>query len=334
MKVFITGGGGFAGSHLAEYLLEQGHEVVALVRPDSKPRNLQHLLSKIRVVSGDILDLARLTALIKETHPQRIYHLAALSSAVNSFQIPGLAYDVNFTGTFNLLWAWRQTQRDGRFLSVSSSQVYGSVSERELPLREDAALRFANPYAASKAAAELLALDFFRSYGLPIVRVRPFNHTGPRQDSSFVCSSLARQLVEIELGMRDPAVKAGNLKVTRDFSDVRDIVRGYHLALEKGQPGEVYQLCSGHPVSLESILASLTASASKRVPILVDESRLRPKDAPTMWGDPSKAERVLGWKPQHNLQSTLLDLKQYWEDFIRRQAEVSIQGTPRGLSNS
>lgn len=319
MKALITGCAGFAGSHLAEHLLERGEEVVALVRAQDPLGNLEHLLPKLRLVRADVLDLDRLSAIMEETRPQRIYHLAALSSPVESLRDPRLTYQVNFTGTFNLLLAWRQTGLDSRFLLVSSSEVYGRVSERDLPVREDAPLRPANPYAGSKAAAEMLALQFFGSYGLPIVRVRPFNHTGPRQDAGFVCSGLARQVAEIELGLRAPAVTVGNLKARRDFSDVRDVVDGYGLLLEKGQPGEVYQLCSGHPVSIEVVLRLLTGLASKPVEIIVDESKLRSQDAAAMWGDPLKAAQALGWKPRYGLETTLRDLNLYWKHTLRAQ---------------
>ncbi len=321
MRALITGCAGFAGSHLAEHLLEQGEEVVALVREEDPLSNLAPLLPMIRLVRADILDLDRMSAIMEETRPQRIYHLAAISSPAESLHDPRLAYQVNFNGTFNLLLAWRQAQLDSRFLLVSSSQVYGHVGEQNLPVREDAPLRPANPYAGSKAATEMLAVQFFESYGLPIIRVRPFNHTGPRQEATFVCSSLARQVAEIDLGLRPPVVGVGNLRASRDFSDVRDIVDGYRLLLEKGRPGEVYQLCSGRPVSVEIILRHLTALASKPVEIVVDESRLRSQDESVMWGDPSKATHMLGWKPRYELQVTLRDLELHWEHTIRARAE-------------
>jgi GDP-4-dehydro-6-deoxy-D-mannose reductase len=335
MKVFITGCAGFAGSHLADWLLEQGQEVIGLVRSEDGSSNLDHLRSKIQIVRGDILERDVISPLMAKARPQRIYHLAALSSPADSFDDPWLTYRVNLTGTLNLLCAWRELQFDSRFLLVSSSHVYGPVDERDLPLREEMPLRPASPYAGSKAAAELLAWQFTQSYGLPIVRVRPFNHVGPRQDSRFVCSSLARQVAEIELGLRSSPVHVGNLQAGRDFTDVRDIVRGYHLALEKGQPGEVYQLCSGHCVSIETVLRHLTASVSEPVEVAVNESRLRSQDLRMLWGDPSKAAQALGWEPHYDLQTTLCDLKQYWLDTIPpRQHDVPVHGSSPGLANS
>jgi GDP-4-dehydro-6-deoxy-D-mannose reductase len=206
---------------------------------------------------------------------------------------------------------------DCRFLYVSSGEVYGADPPGPMPLREDCPLRPANPYAASKAAAELLAFQFYMSYGFPIVRVRPFNHTGPRQTAAFVCSGLARQMVEIEAGLRPPTITVGNLNVQRDFSDVRDIVRGCHLLLEKGEPGDVYQLCSGRPVSIESIVEILCSFTAKPIRVAVDESKVRTQEAAALWGDPTKAKRAVGWLPQYALETTLRDLWAGWEEALR-----------------
>jgi len=231
-------------------------------------------------------------------------------------ETPSLPNNVNFGGTLNILCAWRQLQFDCRLLFVSSVEVYGPPRSEDLPLREDAPFRPANPYAGSKAASESLALQFFQSYALPIVRVRPFNHTGPRQSEAFFCSSLARQIAEIDAGVRPATVTTGNLKVRRDFSDVRDIVRGYFLLLEKGEGGDVYQLCSGQPVLLESILQSLTSLISKPITVSVDEARVRSVEVPVVWGDPSKTKVATSWTPQFDLETTLRDLKLYWDQRI------------------
>jgi GDP-4-dehydro-6-deoxy-D-mannose reductase len=202
--------------------------------------------------------------------------------------------------------------------------VYGTVLREKLPLREEMELHPANPYAGSKAAAEVLAWQFFRSYGLPIVRVRPFNHTGPRQSSNFVCSKFARQVAEIELGVRPPTILAGNIHAVRDFSDVRDIVRGYCDLLESGAPGEVYQLCSGHPVSIESILQAVISFTSKPVQVSVDKSLLRNHEAAEMWGDYSKARVAVGWEPRHELTATLRELKLYWEARVKHPEKQDV----------
>jgi len=313
MRALITGGAGFAGSHLVEYLLRQGQEVIVVDRMGDHLANLEHLPNDVRIERGDLLDPDRMRQVLEDTRPQRIYHLAAISSPQESFQNPKLAYDVNFTGTLNLLCAWRELQIASRFLLVSSVAVYGPVDTPGVPLREDGPLRPVSPYAGSKAAAEMLALQFFQAYGLPVVRVRPFNHTGPRQMSSYVCSGFARQVAEIDLRVRPPQVIVGNLNVRRDFSDVRDIVRGYYLLLENGEAGDVYQLCSGVSVSIESILHRLIALSSQPIQVTVDDTRLRSEESPVICGDPSKARRAVGWQPQYDLEATLRDLKLYWE---------------------
>lgn len=217
-----------------------------------------------------------------------------------------------------------KTQEDRARPSPLSPPV---VRQQDLPLREQAPLLPTNPYAASKAAGEMLASQFFRSYGLPVVRVRPFNHTGPRQSEGFVCSDFARQLAEIELGLRPPTLTVGNIKVSRDFSDVRDIVRGYRLLLDRGEPGGVYQLCSGRAVPIEEILQILVGMTSKPVQVIVDPSRVRPAEAQALWGETVKAERAVGWKRQYDLKTTLRDLKRYWEDQLRSGA-ASISNLP------
>ncbi len=313
MRSLITGASGFAGSHLAEYLLHQGQEVIALVSPQNDLANLRHILSEIRMEHVDVRNSDRLVQILSDTKPQRIYHLAALSSPMESMADPKATYDVNFFGTFNLLNACRRLRADCRFLYVSSAEVYGASAKDAMPLREGCPLRPDNPYAASKAAGEMLAYQFYKSYGLPVIRARPFNHTGPRQSDAFVCSSLARQVAEIDAGARPPNVTVGNLKVRRDFSDVRDIVRGYHLLMEKGEVGDVYQLCSGRPVLLESIAQILNSFSIESIRVIVDESRVRTGETPEIWGDHSKATSATGWAPQYELQTTLFDLKRHWD---------------------
>lgn len=317
MKALITGGAGFAGSHLTEYLVGLGWDITVLAAEQESLGNIEGVLDRIRVARGDLRDAPGLSNLVRRNTPDRVYHLAALSSPSDSIQNPALTYEVNFLGTLNLLLACRELGEPVRVLFVSSSEVYGTGSTSDMPLREESPLRPANPYAGSKAAGELLAYQFFQSYGLTVVRVRPFNHTGPRQSSAFVCSDLARQVAEIELGLRAPCITVGNLKVQRDFSDVRDIVRGYHLLLENGVAGEVYHLGSGRPVAIEVIVRMLLDECSKKVEVVVDPARLRPGEAVALWGDTFKAEDTVGWRREYPLECTLRDLKEYWKVQLR-----------------
>jgi len=320
MRTLITGCAGFAGSHLADYLLGKDEEVTGLRAPDDDCANLQHIKEHLNIVGADLREIGRVREVIESFKPQRIYHLAAFSSPAESFEDPEGTYHVNFMGTLNLLSTWLRAGMDCRFLLVSSAEVYGMVPREKLPLREEMKPCPVSPYAGSKAAAEILALQFFRSYGLPIVIVRPFNHTGPRQSSRFVCSNLARQVAEIELGLRPPTVVAGNLDAARDFSDVRDIVRGYFDLLEHGAPGEVYQLCSGHSISIKSVLGLLTSRASKPIQVSIDKPSLRKHDAAEIWGDYSKAKLAVGWEPRRELADTLRELTDYWREKVKLNA--------------
>jgi GDP-4-dehydro-6-deoxy-D-mannose reductase len=312
VKALVTGGAGFAGSHLTEHLLEQGWEVAVLAAEQEDLGNIRELLGHVQVERADLRVKSSLLSVLRRCIPDRIYHLAALSSPSESIQNPGVTYEVNFLGTLNLLLACRELGDLPRFLYVSSSEVYGAVDASQMPLREEMPLCPTNPYGGSKAAAELLAYQFFRSYAVPIVRVRPFNHTGPRQSASFVCSDFARQVAEIELGLRAPKVLVGNLKVQRDFSDVRDIVRGYYLLLEEGTVGDVYQLGSGRTIEVGQVLHILMAQSPKAIEVVVDPTRVRAVEVAALWGDTTKAEKAVGWRRQYTLPETLRDLKSYW----------------------
>jgi GDP-4-dehydro-6-deoxy-D-mannose reductase len=312
MRALVTGGAGFAGSHLTDLLLSLGWEVTVLAAEQEGLENLQ--VDRVEVVRGDLRDAPRLESLVRSSTPDRVYHLAALPSPSDSISNPRETYEVNFLGTLNLLLGCRELGDSSRFLFVSSSEVYGSVGGDEVPLREESPMRPANPYAGSKAAAELLAYQFFQCYGMQVVRVRPFNHTGPRQSSNYVCSDFARQIAEIEVGLRPPRMAVGNLKVRRDFSDVRDIVRGYYLLLENGVAGEVYQLGSGRAVEIGEILDILLMDAEKGIEVVVDPARVRASESAAVWGEISKAERAFGWARKYTLDRTLRDLKNYWRD--------------------
>ena len=325
MKALVTGAAGFVGSHLAEFLLHEGIEVVGLVRPQDDTSRLESILANIQIERGDIRDSGRLTQILREVRPDRIFHLAGITSPAGSLLNPRLAYDVNLGGTLNLLEGVRHLSVDCRILFVSSSEVYGMVQGENLPLREESPLLPCNPYAGSKAAGELLACQFYRSFGVKVVRVRPFNHTGPRQSGEFVCSSLARQVAEINLGTRDAEVQVGNPDVLRDFSDVRDIVRGYYLLLEKGEAGEVYQLCSGRPVSVEAILSTLVGLVSVPIRVVVDPARAPLSGNRAVWGVADRAERAVGWKPRYSLEATLRDLESYWEGVLRLDSDTKPQ---------
>lgn len=325
MRALITGGAGFAGSYLAEHLLRRNDDLTLIARPEESLDGVEHLLPQVRAERADLRDFVRVRQILAEVRPQRIFHLAAFSSVVNSFQNPRECYEVNLSGTLNLLEAWRGLGFEARLLLVSSSDVYGRAKDADLPLREESSLCPASPYAGSKIAAEFLAIQFGLSYGLPVVRVRPFHHTGPRQSPAFVCSNLARQVAEIVCGLRPPVISVGNPSVGRDFSDVRDIVRGYALLIEQGRAGEVYQLCSGRPLVIGQLIEWLTAAASAPIEVRVDASKVRAGEPAVLWGDSKKARAEFGWSAEYDLRTTLTDLEAYWEKRIREGADRKVE---------
>jgi GDP-4-dehydro-6-deoxy-D-mannose reductase len=317
VRSLITGAAGFAGSHLAEYRVNQGDDVIAVVREGDSLASLAAVQASLRVVHLDLRNAEAVSRLMQETRPQRIYHLASISSKLGRPEhVRSIFHDITLPN-LNLLCGWRDAGFDARFLLVSSAEVYGATQQASMPLSEEAPISPATPYAAAKASSELLALLFHNAYGLPTVRVRPFNHTGPRQSNQFVCPALAKQVAEVAEGFLLPRIVVGNLSVRRDFCDVRDVVRGYSLLLEKGQPGEVYQLCSGRAVSIQEVLDGLLALAGKTIPVHHEQARVREDEAPALWGTYSRANAATGWSPAIDFATTLRDLLEYWQRRVR-----------------
>ncbi|MEO0183866.1 MAG: GDP-mannose 4,6-dehydratase, partial [candidate division WOR-3 bacterium] len=238
MKALITGISGFAGSHLAEYLLSQNIEVVGTIKWRSRLENIEHILDKIKLFECDIRDATAVKYVLSETRPDYIFHLAAQSYVPFSWRAPAETLTTNVLGELNIFEGVRELKIDPFIHIAGSSEEYGLVHPQEVPIKETNPLRPLSPYAVSKVAQDLLGFQYYKSYGLKIVRTRAFNHTGPRRGEVFVSSNFARQLIEIEKKKRKPIIYVGNLEAVRDFSDVRDVVRGYYLALKKGTPGE------------------------------------------------------------------------------------------------
>jgi GDP-4-dehydro-6-deoxy-D-mannose reductase len=312
MKALITGITGFVGSHLAEHLLAEGVEVFGAARWRSDKDNIAHLGSKIKLVECDINDASSVKQIMSDVKPSRIYHLAGQSSVAASWNSPSETINTNVIGQINILEAVRMICPDTRVHIPGSSEEYGYVEEKELPLTETSQLRPLSPYGVSKVAQDLLGYQYFKSHGLFVVRTRAFNHTGPRHGDIFVTSSFAKQAALIEKGLAEPVIKTGNLDAKRDYSDVRDIVRGYGLALAKGRSGEVYNICSGRAVSIKEILDIILSFTSKKIKVEQDPSRLRPSDIPVTVGDHSKFSQKTGWKPGIPLEKTLRDIFDHW----------------------
>ena len=321
MRVLITGITGFVGSHFAEFLLARGAEVFGSVRWRSKMDNIEHLRGRVTLVESDLRDFFSVRNLLEQSQPDYIIHLAAQSFVAASWQTPSETITNNTISQTHLLEGTRQLCSKARFLAIGSSEEYGLVYPEELPIRETNPLRPLSPYAVSKVAQDLMGYQYYKSYGLHVVRTRAFNHTGPRRGENFVTSNFSRQVAEIEAGLREPVISVGDLKPTRDFSDVRDIVRGYWLLLERGTAGEVYNLCSGVDWSIERVLHFLLAeSKTSGIEVRQDPARLRPSDVPILRGDAEKMRKATGWEPRIALEDTLRDLLEYWRQRVRSGA--------------
>lgn len=295
MKLLLTGATGFVGQHVARKL-----PATPLNGPDGAPI--------------DLADTPAITRAIAAAAPDAVLHLAAQSSVPASFSDPQTTFQTNVMGTLNLLTCLEQAGFRGRMVYVGSADIYGRVPEAALPVTEAQPARPRSPYAASKAAAELAAYQWGQTGTFEVVLARPFNHSGPGQDDRFVVPQLARQVAEIKLKKREPVVEVGDLAVTRDFTDVRDVVRAYALLLEKGRPGEVYNICSGEEVAISALLDQLFALAGVTPEIRADTQKYRPSEQRRMVGSSEKLTRETGWRPQIAITATLADTLAYWEN--------------------
>jgi GDP-4-dehydro-6-deoxy-D-mannose reductase len=313
MKVLVTGVTGFAGSHLVDYLLTlKGVEVWGILRWRSRTENIEHFQDKIRLVECDLRDASSVRDVIDEVRPERIFHLAAQSFVPTSWTAPSESLTTNVIGQLHLFEAVRKLGIKPRIQLACSSEQYGMVHESELPIRETNPLRPLSPYAVSKVGQDMLGYQYWMSYHIPIVRTRGFNHEGPRRGPVFVCSDFAKQIADIEKGRQAPVIRVGNLDARRDFSDVRDVVRAYWLALEKAEPGEVYNIASGKCWTIREMLDMLLGMTQVKVKIEQEPSRMRPSDVPVLLGDSSKFQKATGWKPTIPFEQTLRDLLEHW----------------------
>jgi len=289
MRALITGGGGFVGHHLSALLERSGDEV------------------EICDLETDITDLDSISARIKDVQPDAIYHLAALAHVGDSWLDPSKVLTVNVVGTGNVLAAARRHVPDATVLAISSAEVYGIVTPNELPLSEVSEVRPASPYAASKAAAEQVALQAARGFGQRVIVVRPFNHVGPGQAPAFAVPALAKRIVDAQAAGAT-TLTVGTLTTRRDFTDVRDVVVAYRLLVEKGAAGEVYNVASGVDVSIAEIAASLLTLAGADLEFVEDPALIRPVDVPVLRGDAGRLREATGWSPRIPLEATLADV--------------------------
>jgi len=315
MKVLITGITGFVGSHLVEYCLKKDNvQVYGTKRWRSPLDNLRGIEDEVKLIDCDLRDENSVVLAIQEIKPDRIFHLAAQSYVQTSYTAPRDTLETNIIGTLNILEAVRHVGIDPLIHICSSSEVYGQVYENEIPITENNPFRPQSPYAVSKVGEDLLSYQYFKSYNLRTIRTRAFTHTGPRRGAVFAESSFAKQIAEIEAGEKEPVIYVGNLDSVRTFMDVRDIVNAYWLALEKGIPGEVYNIGGEVTKKVGDMLNTLLdlSPVGKKIKVEVDAKLLRPSDVTLQIPSTEKFRERTGWKPRMPFEKTMTDLLDYW----------------------
>jgi len=314
MRALITGFGGFVAGYLARYLKCEKYEVICAVYPPMFDEEIQVEGRKMEVVlvPCDLTKRTQVEKILKDNAPDEIYHLAAQSHVPTAWKKPRMTFETNLFSTLNIFTSVLSLKLNPRILIVGSSEEYGECSIEDMPLKETSPLRPTNPYAVSKVAQDFLAYQYAKTGKINIVRVRSFSHTGPGQTPKFVCPNFTKQVAEIELELKEPLIKVGNLKPKRDFLDVRDVVRAYHLALKKGISGEVYNIASGKPHSIREILKICLSFSSKKIRVEAAPELFRPVDIPFLQGDSSLFRKITNWKPLIPFKQTLYDLYHYW----------------------
>jgi GDP-4-dehydro-6-deoxy-D-mannose reductase len=315
LRALITGVGGFVGRHLLNHLQDEGDEICGLGRTDDVWG-----ISGVRVFRADLVDRSAVERVIREVQPEAVYHLAAQSSPAESLGDPWATIGNNLLAQINLFEALLGAGLRPRVLVIGSSDEYGRVRPDEVPTHENVPLRPTTPYAVSKVGQDVMGYQYFAQHGLPVVRVRPFNHTGPGHDARFVIPSFAQQLAQIEAGTREPVLRVGNLSVERDFTDARDMVCAYRLALVSGVPGEVYNLGRGRSLRIAQMVDELTSICRVAVEVRVDPALLRPSDIPKQEADTRKFTSLTGWQPRIPWHTTLRDTLEYWREKVRGPA--------------
>lgn len=311
MKILVIGAAGFVGGHLVEYLsLLPDIEVFASKLSTEKMENTR--ISDKNILNLDILNRVEVENIFKKICPDYIIHLAAQSSVSYSWKEPALTFNINLIGTINVLEAVRETGINARILLIGSAEEYGMVRPEELPIMESRNIDPSNPYAISKVSQEMAAGMYGNVYNIQIIMVRAFNHIGPGQSPVFALSDFAKQIAEIEKGIHEPAISVGNLEIKRDFTDVRDIVRGYWELVRNGVKGEIYNIGSGTSYSLKSLLDRMICMSSSKIDIQVNPNKFRPVDIPELRADISKIRDHVQWQPQINMDASLSDILDYW----------------------
>lgn len=312
MKAFVTGINGFVGSYLTEVLLKKGYRVFGTIRPGSELGYLKNLEKDVTLEECELLDQENIKKFLLKVKPDQIYHLAAL---VQSHSVPPRdVYENNIFGQLNILEIVRAQNLKARVLLVGTAHEYGATEENESPIREDHSLNPIRSYGASKAAQSLMGFQYFKEFGLDIVRTRSFNHAGARRNEAFVEGAFAKQIAKIEEGKKEPLMMVGNLESKADFSHVKDVCNAYLTLMEKGESGEVYNVGSGVPHSIKELLDTLLSFSNVKVEIRTDKERFRPTEV--FYADVTKL-KSLGWKPEHSFEDMLKETLEWWREQVR-----------------
>lgn len=318
-KILITGITGFVGSHMTDYLLQNTDcKIFGLKRPNSQLRNIHHIKEKITLLNGDLIDQSSLVNVLRKINPDEIYHFGAMSWVTPSWDMPAAYMQTNAIGTINLFEAMKIVDCKAKVLISCTPEEYGDVPEEFIPITEETRIHPINPYAASKAAQDMVCMVYFASYGIPIIRTRAFNHEGPRRDILGANASFAYQIAKIERGLQKPIIKVGNIEAKRNFTDVLDLVRAYFLSMKKGVPGELYLIGSQNIYTMSECLNTLIDLSTEKGKISyeVDSERVRPTELRTFIGDFKKFKKLTGWEPIIPFRETMKSVLDYWREFI------------------
>lgn len=314
MRILITGITGFVGSHLAQYIinLKDNHEIFGISRWRSPKDNLADIYNKVNLADADLCDLSALIRHIKAIKPDVIFHLAAQSYVLTSFNSPIQTLWTNVIGTTNLLEAVRINEVSPVIHICSSSEVYGQVDKNDVPIKENCPFQPASPYAVSKVGEDMVALQYWISYKIKTIRTRMFTHTGPKRGDVFAVSFFAKQIAAAELGLKNPIINVGNLNSVRTFCDVRDAVRAYWLLVNKCKPGEVYNIGGNRTMTVGEALDMLLSFSNKKFKVEVEQKLIRPSDVTLQIPCVDKFKKETGWEPEIPFEKTLKDILEYW----------------------
>lgn len=316
MRALITGITGFAGGHLAQILLDRDDEVFGVARHTEK--GLEHLKRQVRLITADLCDPTAVANLLTHVQPEAIYHLAGQPFVPTAWADPWGTLENNIRPQLNILQTLVKQKLKPRLLIVASNQVYGHVRSDQLPINEETPLRPDNPYGVSKVAQDILGLQYYLSHGVDVLRVRAFNHIGPRQSPVFVTASFARQIAQIEAGLIEPTIRVGNLEAKRDFTDVNDVMRAYTLLVDQGDPGEAYNVGTGQAHSIQYLLEQLLSYSQVKIQVKQDPARLRPSDVSVIYADNSKLRAKTGWEPKVKFEESLKRVLDFWRQEVKK----------------